>query len=544
MDESLSNQTRDFADDSLAIQADEFVDTIFDQNYLILKCIGRGAFGAVYKAKDLAFDRTVAIKLFNPRTVDVPRLKVEAQTLVSLDHPNIVRIYRMGVCPRGRPYLACEYIDGINLWGYINNNQCDLETILAILDQIAAALQYVHSHGMIHRDIKPGNVVVCISDNGSPIAKLIDFGCAKNLDLAHATTQKITKTGQFLGTAAYASPEQIKNEVIDHRTDIYSFGILLAEACTVEGLLTPGLKRIVERATNQRMENRYNSMEEIREQLISSKNIPVGKAKMTAGLPLRLLVAILSAALIPIVVFWSVSKFDRDTKQARLDRMRILVERLKKNPQVSDPELGTMSKEMLALLGQLPGNQQAGIALINFVDAAGVQRVPELAPLWARASALCYELRMKKDFSYFAYKVRELECLKKVPTRWNEAEKRVSTDLAELEREYEPRLLDPPKEALRRCYVTVIANIQQLEGNHVGALNTLKSEWVNNKDPESKSQLAYHLAEMLASAGDYEDAMPFAKEAVSYYSHYNKYETASAQRIYEIISHKLSKKQQ
>jgi serine/threonine protein kinase len=547
MDESISNRVQDCADESGDIKpADELVDTIFDQNYLILKCLGRGASGVVYKAKDLAFDRIVAIKLFNPRTVDIPRLKIEAQSLLALDHPNIVRIYSVGVCQKGRPYLACEYVDGINLWSYISKHQLACETMFAILDQVAAALQYVHSQGTIHRDIKSGNVVVSNLADGSPIAKLIDFGCAKNLDLAHASSQQITKTGQFLGTAAYASPEQIRGEVVDHRTDIYSFGMLIAEVCSIEGSLRPELKLIVERATSHRKVARYNSIEELRQELSASQNATKRKRKLTGSPPFKLFLALLLAALIPAIGLWIYSNVDAASRQARLDRMTMLAKELETDQQIGDAQLATMSKEVLALSEQLPVTEHTAKTLSSFVEATGVRRVPELASVFARACALRNELRMKTDYTYFAYKIRELECLKKDPSRWNEIKERISTDLAALDQHYDPRLFGAPKERMRQCYIVLRANVQELEGNHAGSVATLQAEWTKVKDPQTKALLAYMLAATLSSAGAYNDAIPFVREAVSYYSdHYTDGQTAlAARQLYKEISRELSKKTQ
>jgi serine/threonine-protein kinase len=200
--------------------------------YRILSLLGAGGMGEVYRAHDSKLDRDVAIKTLPPEFARDPgrlaRLRREARTLASLNHPNIAAIYGLEESTEA-DYLVLELVEGETLRGPL-----PLVAALDLADQVAAALEAAHQHGIVHRDLKPANLKV--SRQGT--VKVLDFGLAKAIwgteerpDLAQPTaaTADGTATGQILGTPGYMSPEQARGEEVDQRTDIWAFGCLLYE---------------------------------------------------------------------------------------------------------------------------------------------------------------------------------------------------------------------------------------------------------------------------------------------------------------------------
>lgn len=198
--------------------------------YLVESLLGEGAMGSVYRAVDPMIKRVVAIKKIRLDQVSSPqeseefkqRLFQEAQISGILLHPNIVVVYDVGE-EDGMPFIAMEYVEGETLKELMKRQgSLDRSRVADIVGKISSGLQYAHEHHIIHRDIKPQNIMV--SKQGE--AKIMDFGIAKFIDT------HMTKTGIFLGTPAYSSPEQIKGEDVDFRSDIFSLGVLAHELLT------------------------------------------------------------------------------------------------------------------------------------------------------------------------------------------------------------------------------------------------------------------------------------------------------------------------
>ena len=197
-------------------------------HYKILEKIGEGGMGKVYKAEDTKLKRIVALKFLSPQLLptdeDKKRFLREAQAGAALEHPNICRVYEVGEV-NGLNFIAMAYLDGQTLKDKIKSGQLALDEALCIAMQIADALNEAHSKGIIHRDVKSSNVMITTKG----LAVLTDFGLALNLE-----SSSITKDGTTLGTFAYMSPEQLKGIKADHRTDIWSFGVMLYEIVTGE----------------------------------------------------------------------------------------------------------------------------------------------------------------------------------------------------------------------------------------------------------------------------------------------------------------------
>ena len=201
-------------------------------HYRILEEVGKGGMGVVYKAEDTHLHRTVALKFLNPDMVldetEKARFEHEAEAAAQLGHPNIATVYDFEehVDPRTstrRPFIAMEFVEGESLTRKIARGPLPFEEAASVARQLASALQTAHQKGIVHRDVKPANIIV--RDDGS--IKVLDFGVAK---LAGGT--RVTAAGQIIGSVAYMSPEQVQGEDVDRRSDIWSFGVVLYEMLT------------------------------------------------------------------------------------------------------------------------------------------------------------------------------------------------------------------------------------------------------------------------------------------------------------------------
>src|SRR4030067_1158964 len=196
-------------------------------HYKILQKLGGGGMGVVYKAEDTKLKRTVALKFLPPEfSFDdeaKQRFVHEAQAASSLQHNNICNIHDIDETEDGQFFIAMDYYEGETLKSKISKKLLSLDEIIKIITQIAEGLSKAHERGIIHRDIKPANIF--ITKDG--IVKILDFGLAKKVD-----TTQFTGKGSKFGTTNYMSPEQIKGEKVDHRTDIWSLGVLLYEMLT------------------------------------------------------------------------------------------------------------------------------------------------------------------------------------------------------------------------------------------------------------------------------------------------------------------------
>src|SRR6185295_12638591 len=190
--------------------------------FKIQELLGRGGMGEVYKAFDPTLQRTVAVKTVRP-DIDQPeyleRMMREAQACARLSHPNIVTIYEAGQHD-GVVYIAMEYLQGKDLADLLDKRSLLYEEKIRIISKVLEALQHAHAQNVVHRDIKPSNVLICADST----VKLMDFGLARV-----PVADTLTASGNVLGTPHYASPEQLKGEPIDGRSDIYSTGVMAYE---------------------------------------------------------------------------------------------------------------------------------------------------------------------------------------------------------------------------------------------------------------------------------------------------------------------------
>lgn len=280
------------------------VGTLLADRYEIKEEIGRGALGIVYKAQQRILNRPVAIKvLFEDLSKDptsVKRFEREAQSASSLDHPNIVKIFDFGLSGHSFPFLAMDYLQGQSLKELIKKDKrVGIDRALPIFIQICAAMAHAHGRGIMHRDLKPDNVLLVNHEGEDDFVKIVDFGIAKRFQEEQNGGQRLTMEGQVMGTPAFMSPEQIMGGAGDARSDIYSLGCLMFNVLTgvlpisgespidtmakhirsapidfqtacPELVIPDSLKTVISKALRKTPAERQQTMQELRTELINT----------------------------------------------------------------------------------------------------------------------------------------------------------------------------------------------------------------------------------------------------------------------------------
>jgi serine/threonine protein kinase len=203
-------------------------------HYEILRELGRGGMGSVYLAvrTDDVYRKPVAFKVVRPEAGTpevIQRFRREREILASLDHPNLARLLDGGATPEGLPYFVMDYVEGQPIDTYCDERQLNVAERLKLFRAVCAAVEYAHGRGVVHRDLKPGNILV----TAEGVVKLLDFGIARLLRTeGDEATAIITRTGMQMMTPEYASPEQVRGEAVGTASDIYSLGAILYELLT------------------------------------------------------------------------------------------------------------------------------------------------------------------------------------------------------------------------------------------------------------------------------------------------------------------------
>jgi len=196
-------------------------------HYRIVEALGEGGMGVVYKARDLKLDRQVALKFLPPHLSSDEEVKKrfirEARAASALDHPNVCPVHEIDEAEDGRMFIAMAYCEGESIRQMISRGPLEPAVAMDLTRQVAEGLDRAHEKGIVHRDVKPANIIV----SGDGVVRIVDFGLAKL-----AGESRVTRTGSTLGTAAYLSPEQARGTDVDHRSDIWSLGVVLYEMVT------------------------------------------------------------------------------------------------------------------------------------------------------------------------------------------------------------------------------------------------------------------------------------------------------------------------
>lgn len=212
------------------------VGSIIAGKYEVLSVVGGGAMGLVYKARHTLMKRIVAVKVLRPNMAldetTVSRFQKESEALSVLDHPNILTVFDFGLNEQGQPYLVTDYLEGDTVAELLNSEEIiPYERVIDLFKQVASALAHAHKNNVVHRDMKPSNIMLVKNEENEDKVKILDFGIAKVTDETEDSTQ-LTKTGEVFGSPLYMSPEQCRGKVLDARSDIYSVGCVMYRALT------------------------------------------------------------------------------------------------------------------------------------------------------------------------------------------------------------------------------------------------------------------------------------------------------------------------
>lgn len=285
----------------LEVPRDPMVGTLFCDRFQITEVLGGGGMGMVYRAKHLMMQRSVAIKILHTKMVGnadaLKRFKVEAQAASNFSHPNILNVHDFGVSNQGQPYMVMDFLEGINLTALLDTEKhVAVPRAINMFLQMSSALAHAHSKDIIHRDVKPSNIMLVEFEGRRDFVKLVDFGIAKVLNPTNAEAENLTRTGEVFGSPLYMSPEQCKGLKLDARADIYSLGAVMYRVVTGKPIfdstdpletmfrqvsempqpfakvcpdleIPAKLESVIFKCLDKDREKRYQSMNELREDL-------------------------------------------------------------------------------------------------------------------------------------------------------------------------------------------------------------------------------------------------------------------------------------
>ena len=290
--------------DGTQIKAAVNVDPSFN-NYEFLDSIGEGGMGVIYKARHRHLNKVVAIKTLHSHLTNadlIKRFEIEGKAASMLSHPNIIGVHDFGLTQTGQPYMIMDYVHGQTLSDALRQfGTIPLEQFIPIFLQVCDALSHAHKRAVLHRDVKPSNIMLVPNQRNGFDVRIMDFGIAKLMNESESGAQNLTKTGDAIGSPIYMSPEQARGSKMDHRSDLYSLGCVMYEClsnsppfCGNTALDTmmmhidtkplpisqasmgqkidPRLEQVVMRLLEKDPADRYQSMDDVREDLIALQN--------------------------------------------------------------------------------------------------------------------------------------------------------------------------------------------------------------------------------------------------------------------------------
>lgn len=213
-----------------------------DSRYELMEELGKGGMGVIYKAKDRQSagesEQIVAIKLLLNHAAkdDIVRTRfmVEARAAKVLNHPNVVKVHEYSISPEGLPFIVMDFLPGRTLDDLLSAGEINVQEAVTLIAQVCDGLGHAHRHNVIHRDVKPTNIMVISEQDGTKKAVIVDFGIAKVFAQPGKTSLRLTQTGEIFGTPLYMSPEQCMGQRPDSRADIYALGCVLFECINGE----------------------------------------------------------------------------------------------------------------------------------------------------------------------------------------------------------------------------------------------------------------------------------------------------------------------
>ena len=215
-----------------AVLIDELIGEVVLERYVIESELGSGAMGAVYKGRHVKLKRPVAIKVLHDELVHEPtmlaRFRREAQIAARLSHPNVIGVLDVGETKTGRQLMVMEFAEGPTLTEVMTIAPAR-RRVIQLMRQLLQGLAHAHGEGLIHRDLKPDNIIVEIAPDGTELPRIVDFGIAILRTADGEFGERLTSSGMMLGTPLYMSPEQAQCDPIDHRADLFSLGVILYE---------------------------------------------------------------------------------------------------------------------------------------------------------------------------------------------------------------------------------------------------------------------------------------------------------------------------
>jgi len=213
--------------------ADRLIGELVLDRFLVESLLGAGAMGAVYKGRHVKIGRAVAIKVLHPELIHEPmmlaRFRREARIAARLQHPNVINVLDVGETASGLQLMVMEYAEGPTLTEIMTVSPAR-RRVIQLVRQLLRGLEHAHEQGLIHRDLKPDNVIVQLASDGTELPRIVDFGIAilREPD-ASGEAGRLTTSGMMLGTPLYMAPEQAQCDPIDHRADLFSLGVIVYE---------------------------------------------------------------------------------------------------------------------------------------------------------------------------------------------------------------------------------------------------------------------------------------------------------------------------
>lgn len=541
-------------DDSLLmpLKHDPLIGQLIEAKYEILELIGSGGWGSVYKARDVKLARLVAFKVLRQDLAStaekLQRFEREAKVMSSLSHPNVCLVYDYGVLATGQPYLVLEYLAGQTLEQIIvSHGKLSATRALPLMRQTASALAAAHDMNIIHRDLKPANIMVFQNSDGVETIKIIDFGLARTYEVL--APEQLTRTGMTIGTPAYMSPEQVLGQVLDQRSDVYSFGctlfrclngkmtatgktvfeIMQAQLTTrmskedFESDVPDDLKRLTLACLSKEPAQRYQSMHEIAEDLSALERHGKCKRRRTAFSQkhsarikiVGVLIALCGALIVPAILGYSIN--NADFPQQQEDR--------KFNKQLADIRAFGAAQDIDNVL-------KTGNSAIADLEKTGKQNSPEMIQVCtALIEALQNNERASEGVPFVKLRLNaKTHNMKEDTEQYRDAYKEAAALVRSFDEDLAPPYLKKSLDLATQHYGDDSREICEPLGKYAWTVFStghpqeavqlykkqlqLVSKHFNKKDQmyvQSRGELAW----VYCNTGNYQEARKLAEEAIS-----------------------------